>query len=218
MDLSTIWYAVSDQFQQLAPARRPLKPYMFNIVLQYVDMDIRRKALRMIANPSEDVTGNEEQMDILQKFKKSSSISPCAAQSLPSGYMRFIAAYDENDNEIHLVDVDTYTKWKSNEVLNPSSDNPVLYISEGMIRFDPTNTFTTTFWYYGDLVGAEKPNLVLKAEDSINVYDEENSVELVWPDHMYPKITAEMIKYLELSINNPNLFQEKMKELDNVTT
>jgi hypothetical protein len=217
MDLSTIWYTVSDQFQQLAPARRTLKPYMFNLYLQYVDMDLLRETLRMKYNPSEDVSGNPEQMDVLRYFKKSETVDSSTAHTLPSGYMRFISAYD-GDVEVRSIDVDTYAKWKSNDILAPSTTNPILYIKGDDIITDPITIGTYTLWYYGANMGSDKPNLVLEAEDSINVYDSVNSEELVWPEWMYPRITQMILKYLGFSVNDQSLIQEKLKEYDNVTT
>ena len=220
MNLSTIWYTVQDLFQQHSPRRRELKLYMFNIYLQAVDTDLLMQLLRMKFNPSSDVSDNDEQLDMLQKFLKSESVVSGSAHTLPAGYVRHVddAAYTTGDVKVNIINMEEYADRKGNSIVAPSATYPVAYITNGTIVTDPTTIGTYTLWYYGANTGNDKPSLAITSDDSVNVYDSVESVELVWPEYMYPRIVMLMLKYLGISINEPTVIQEKMKEIADATT
>jgi hypothetical protein len=216
MNLSTVWYTVQDLFQAFSPARRELKLYQFNNYLQLADDELLITLLRMKYNPSSETEANNEQLDVLQKFKKSTSVSAATAVNLPTGYVRHIAAYTSGGVEIDYVSLEEYTDRKSNSLTVPSTTYPVFYVTNGTIVTDPTTLGTYTFWYYAQNTGASKPSLVLKSENGIFVYDS-TSVQLVWPEYMYERIIMLMLKYLGISINDPAIIQEKLKSISDAT-
>jgi len=179
-----------------------------------VDKDILMSLLRMKFNPSHDTTDNDEQMDLLQKFKKSVSVTT-ASQALPSGFVRHVddGAYNSSGVKVDIIDLDEYADRKGNSITAPSTTYPVCYIAGGNIVTDPAGILPYTFWYYGENVSSAAPLLVLKLENGVSKYDSASSVELVWPEYMYSRIVMHILKYLGVSINDPNLVQEKLKEI-----
>jgi hypothetical protein len=216
MDLSTIWFTVQDLFQPFAPARGPLKLYQFNNYLKMVNSDLLKKHLRMLDNRSSSVTANDEQMALLQKFKRSVSVNSAAPVALPSGFIRHIkdGAYTSANVKVDIVDIDEYRDRMSNSITAPSTTYPIAYLTNDTIVTVPTTIGTYTLWYYGESL--TKPNLVLKSEAGINKYDSVNSVGLGWPEYMYPEIVMMMLKYLGISVNDPSVINEKLKEIANV--
>lgn len=217
MNISVIWYTVQDLYDTLSTNRRPLQLYQFNTYAQMVDSDILRELLRIKTNPSSDVEDNNEQVDLLQKFKKFTSVNSATAVSLPSGYIRFVAAYD-GTVKVDFVSVEEYTDRIGNSLTAPSTTYPVCYLTNGTIVTDPITIGTYTFWYYGENTGAAKPSLALKKEAGITKYDSSASVQFVWPEYMYPKIVMMILKYLGISINDPAMVQEKLREIADGTT
>lgn len=219
MNISTIYYTVQDLFQTLSPMRRDLRLYQLNNYFQMVDSDLLMQLLRMKFNPSSDTEANNEQLDLLEKFKKSTTVN-ADPFTLPTGYVRHVdgGAYTAAGVEVDYVSIREFTDRNNNTLTAPSTSYPCFYIAEGDIVTSPASvaTATYTFWYYGENTGASKPLLALDNEDDINKYDSGNSVQFVWPEYMYPQIVMMVLKYLGISINDPNLIQEKLKEINNV--
>lgn len=214
MNIGTIWYVVQDLFNMLSPVRRELRQYQFNNIVQLVDSDLLKQLLRIGINPSSAVEANEEQMDILEKFKKSVAITAFEPFALPSGYVRHIAA-QWDDIPVDYVTMAEYIDRRSNYLTVPSASYPVFYITNDTIVTDPITIGTYTLWYYGENKGANKPYLGLKSENGITVYDSSTSVQLVWPEYMYSDIIMGILKYLGISINDPSMVQEKLKMMNN---
>ena len=219
MDISTIWYTVQDLYQTLSQVRRPLKLYQINNFFQMVDSDMLRELLRIGPNPSSETEANNEQLDLLEKFKKSTTVN-AASFSLPAGYVRHVdgGTYTSGGVPVDYVSIREYTDRKDNSLTAPSTTYPIFYISEGNIITDPVSvaTATYTFWYYGENTGVNKPLLALKSEDGITKYDSGNSVQFVWPEYMYSTIVFKVLEYLGVSVQDREMIQKKLIENSHV--
>jgi hypothetical protein len=169
----------------------------------------------MKANPSSNVTANNEQMDLLNKFVKLQTIS-VSPTVIATGFVRHIdgASFKTDGTPVDIIDLEEYGDRKSNILTAPSTTNPVAYYQGGSIYVDPATAVPFSFYYYGENVGAAKPLLVLKRSLETNVYDSTNSVQLVWPEYMYPRIIMMILKYLGISINDPSMIQNKLNEIN----
>jgi len=217
MDLRDIWYGVQ-YFVELRGGGRRLNLDMFNKLLQMADDEELVTMLRMVFNPSTEVEANQEQIDILDKFK---TVLPLTTTTvlLPENYLRFVTCdafiLPYGLLKFEMVSREEYTERKNCSLTIPSTTYPVVYLQRGYVYYDiggGTSSATPSFIYYGTNVGANKPLLVMKQEDDIPKYDSLNSVELVWPDYMYSNIIWRILKYLNISVGDPNAIAETLKK------
>ena len=212
MDLRDIWYGVQ-YFVELRGGGRRLNLDMFNKLLQMADDEELLTLLRMVFNPSTEVEANQEQLDLLDKFKVSTTLGG-ASVSVPLGYVRFVSCR-VGSVKVDMISEEEYTERKACSLTAPSTTYPVIYLQNGYIKSDPTPSALGTdhtFVYYGGNVQNFRPLLVMKQEYDIPVYNSSSSVELVWPEHIYPNIIWRILKYLNISVGDPNAIAETLKK------
>jgi hypothetical protein len=222
MDLSTIWYTLQDLSQQYSRARSELKLYQFNNALQMANSDALLNILNMAGSRSAGVEKNEEQLDLLAKFVTFSD-TPAGTSSIPSGFVRCvdgscsvtIAGTSTIGTQVERVSLEEYSDRVSNSLTAPSSTYPVFFIQGSYVYAYPSGFGTFRLYYYTDIPSGSAPELVLKSENGVNVYDSDNSTELSWPDYMYPSIVMGMLKYLGISVTDQLMVEQKLKEINN---
>lgn len=134
--------------------------------------------------------------DSLRKFKTTATITLTAGSgNLPDDYFRRSSVM-YGTVKVNVITDEELAEIQYNPIEAPSTTYPVCVINDTTINVYPTSIASVTLTYLKKSIDGTQPELVLKKENGIAVYDSVNSTELLWGDEDYGNILTIMLKYI----------------------
>lgn len=202
MDLQDLWY----MFQFIAEREgygKEIVLEQFNAILKFADRELRNQ-LYGNENSENGFETSKKRTSSLRFSKTSSTVALTAGSgNLPADYFQTSSIRYGNVKVWEVTD-DGYTERLDNAVLSPTAEYPIAKIGDGIITVYPTSIVSITLDY---LKHPTSPQLVLKSENGIYVYDPSNSVQLDWAQEDYIDILRIMLGHLGISIGRNDIVQ-----------
>jgi len=211
MTLKDVLYVVSDMAQALRGVKE-LNVDTFNRYVLLANNELKRTVFGF----PEEKTGyeNREQIsDDLFPFRAVSTIaissySGVGAALLPSNYwhkisLEIAAPATYLGYPFQFVTVEEFAERISNSVTLPTTQYPIANIrpigGSNYISIYPTTGITSVTFHY---LKTDTPELWLKTENGVQVYDSDNSTELLWKQDKYIDIIRIILGYLNIPVSN----------------
>lgn len=208
-----IWYTVMHIIRDKGIE---LSKEQFNRYYQFANEELKRNIFGRIG--SEKGYENEEQIsDFLLPFKTQSNITLSSGLGItPADYWhKSRMEVTSTGIEIKFVDAEECVRKRNNIVTAPSADYPIVELKDGSFQVYPTSITQVTFVY---LKKGNTPEVKLKIENGIQVYDSTNSVEPEWnTTDKYLDMIRMIVGYLSIPMNNEQILSYMEQKSDKET-
>lgn len=212
MNFKDFWYTVQ---HILRDKNIELSLEQFNRYCQLSNNILKKTVYGKVGE--EDGYETEAQIsDDLQPFKTVSTISLTSGiGDLPADYWRKVNLRHATSNlDIPIVENREFFRRLNNVISVPTATDPLATIPEAdKIQVSPTSITSVKLIY----LKTDTPAIVLELENGIEVYDEDNSTEFLWPEDKYidlirifvgllsvPMTDNEILAYTEAKIKEDN--------------
>ena len=211
MDVSTIWYTFQDLVSRYGQVKE-LKLYQFNNYLQHADDELLAHYVELLGSKKPGSTEYERALNTVDNFIVQLGFANGA--SLQDYYVKILGdGWTSGGIKVEWISPEEYSHRKSCSLTAPSSKYPVFFTKGNQFYIE--GGATVNVHVIKQNTGVEKPLLVLKEENDVNVYDSVNSVQLKWPEYMYPKIIMYMLKYVGISVGDEGIIVQSLNERQN---
>jgi hypothetical protein len=162
----------------------------------------------------DDPTGFETNgvvKDELLPFLVFASVSvPSGLGELPSDYWHKVD-FSASGKEGKFVTHKEWLRRNNNTITAPSTEYPIAKIANGYIYVLPTSISTIQMTY---LKKGNVPQVVLKNQNSIFVYDDTNSIEPSFNENKFIDIARLICSYYSVPMNNEQLLAYAEQKTD----
>jgi len=184
----------------------------YNRYYQFANEELKRTVYGRIGE--KDGYETEQQItDALLPFKAQSTIAlTTGLGTMPTDYWhKSRIEITSTGIEVKFVDAKECIRRRNNSITQPSINHPIVELKDGTFQVYPTSVSSVTFVY---LKKGNTPQVVLKTENGIQVYDTVNSVEPEWGDDRFIDLVRLMVGYLSVPLTNSEILAYNEQKID----
>jgi len=204
MNLNNLRY-IFQNLAELYGYNKPLTIDNFNNYLWMADHELEKQVYGKL-NSEEGYETKKQISDALLPFKATTNIVlVTGVGNLPSDYFHVDNVYAATNVPAEVVTNKEFIDRIDNAITAPDTSNPICTLYSTTISVNPTSFTPVTFRYFKKSINATKPELVLKTENGVEVYDSANSEALLWGTEFYIDIIRIMLGFLAIAVSNQNI-------------